>query len=311
MFNKDLYNLSQQVQGAIFQGAFTQFQQSMTDDERAKQAPPHALLQLRRGYAESPAWLLVQMFEFDPEALTVEKFRIRAVYSAPDLILGMFELMASEGWLERTGNSYRLTEDGRAIWQGMVQRRHAMMTAYQHTTGNDLEHLTSLMNRIVDASLGHPDVPSTWCLGYSRRRAMWYDSCPADRVIQLCGDFNAFRDDAHMSAYAPYNISGQVWEAFSFIGDGQANTAQTLYTQLAYRGFPCEAWQGALDQLVARGWLEMDTTETHYQLTDRGTAVRQQVESMTDHYFYLPWSCLSETEVRDTERLMKAVLERS
>ncbi|MEQ8672388.1 MAG: hypothetical protein RLP44_15900 [Aggregatilineales bacterium] len=315
MFNKDFYNLSQQVQGAIFQGAFTRYNQALNDEERANPLTSHALLQMRRGYAESPGWLLVQMIEFDPEPLTVEKFRIRAVYSAPDLISGMLELMASEKWLDRTDNSYRLAEAGREIWGDMVQRRHAMMMSLDNNlAGIELDKIERLMRRIVDASLAHPEVPSKWCLAYSRRRAVWYDSCSADRLLQLCGDFNAFRDDAHMSAYAPYNISGHLWEVFTSICDQKANTIDDLYNQLAYRGFSKQDWQAALDHLATRGWIELNSTSdtsasTAYQPTSKGNAIRDTVEGMTDHYFYLPWSCLTNAETSELHDLMNSVIQ--
>ena len=315
MFDKDFYNLSQQVQGAIFQGAFTRYNQTLSDEERANPPTPHALLQLQRGYAESPGWLLVQMIEFDPEPITVEKFRIRAVYSAPDLISGLLEIMASEKWLERIGDAYCLTEAGRQIWNEMVQRRHTiLLTLQKNTAGIELQRLEVLMRRVIDASLVHPEIPSTWCLDYSRRRALWYDSGSADRLIQLCGDFNAFRDDAHMSAYAPFNVSGQIWEAFTTVCDQIANTLDELHTQLAYRGFSKLDWQMALDHLITRGWIETITASSEsspitYHSTAKGRTIRDNVERMTDHYFYLPWSCLNNTETNELRDLMTSVIQ--
>lgn len=78
MLNKDTYNLTQTLQGAIFQGAFNTYQASLSEDAKNNQPPPHPLMQIRRGYAESPAWMMIQAKEFDPEPLTVEKLMIRA-----------------------------------------------------------------------------------------------------------------------------------------------------------------------------------------------------------------------------------------
>ena len=90
--NADLYNLTQQVQGAMYQAGQKQYLISLSDEERDNQPQRPPLLNIRGGYAESVGWMMVQLLEFDPEPLTVEKFRVRAIYSAPRLSQALLEL---------------------------------------------------------------------------------------------------------------------------------------------------------------------------------------------------------------------------
>src|SRR5688572_2853814 len=86
--NAALYDLTQNTQGALWQAAFQQYQARLSETERSAQTMP-PLLHLRSGYAESPGWMMIQAAEFDPEPLSVERFRKRAVYSAPNLSLAL------------------------------------------------------------------------------------------------------------------------------------------------------------------------------------------------------------------------------
>ncbi len=306
MWDSTLYDLTQQIQGSIFQAAFQAYQHSLSEKEATQPPTPPLLMQLRRGYAESPGWMLVQMFEFDPEALTVEKFRRRAVYSAPKLSEAILEFMVSARWIDRNGEQYVLTEHGRSLWEESNQRRKKILANFDAVPQDEMEHMAKLMQRIIDASMVHTTIPSVWCLYHSRRRAIWYDNDPTEQIIQLCSDFNAFRDDAHMSAYAPYNITGHVWEALSHVCNGLASSATDLFDKLHYRGYTINEWQQALDELEKRGWITL--TFDGYEITDSGKSVHDDVEQKTDAYFFAPWSCLNDTEQKQLHRQMKTVI---
>lgn len=302
MLNQTLYNLTQQLQGAIFQGAFQAYQASLDDEGKANQPTPHPLMQIKRGYAESPGWMMVQAQEFHPEPLTVENLVIRATYSSPRLIRALLDLMTSEGWLDRTGEIYSLTAQGHGIAQQGVLRIKNILSHYASLPSAELNRLADLFQTIIDASLTHKDIPSDWCLRYSRRRAPDENASAVEKIVQFCGDFNALRDDAHMSAFGKYNVIGYTWEAFTYVDDANANNAQALVEQLGYRGLARAEWQDVLDQLVMRGWLTLD--QDTYQVTERGEAIRKDVEALTDHYFYASWSCLKDEELTELHELM-------
>jgi hypothetical protein len=289
--NAALYDLTQNTQGVLWQAAFQHYQAQLSEAERAAQTMP-PLLQLRSGYAESPGWMMIQAAEFDPEPLSVERFRKRAVYTAPNLSLAVLEMLASEKWLDRKGIDYYLTDEGRKIIDRLIQRRVIPFAEFQPVPYLQLELLRAICQKIIDASLKAPEPPGTWCLAHSRNRQPKGKISPTAQYIQFGSDFNAIRDDAHMAAYGSHDVQGHVWEGFTYIATNQAKNANDLYQHLAYRGFYTEDWQTALDDLCGRGWLSM--TDSNYALTKAGQAVRDDVEQKTDAYFYAPWGVIDD-----------------
>src|SRR5262249_27689452 len=122
--NSDFYDLTQDFQGALFQGGMALLPQSAP----APASSPNPMFQLRRGYAESPAWFLVQAEEFDPEPLSVERIRRRAVWSSERIVAALLDLMVSEKWLDRVGDEYPLTSEGRAAIQAIIERRQTILS---------------------------------------------------------------------------------------------------------------------------------------------------------------------------------------
>ncbi len=300
-----LYNMTQQLQGAIFQAGFKQYLATLSDGEKNNRPQPPLLLQLRGGYAESPGWMMVQMAEFDPDPLSVDKFRRRAVYSAPKLSLAILEMLASEKWLNRIGDEYHLTQAGREVLDKMQERRQKPFQTFSPIPSEQAYRLEFLTCRVVEASL-HSEVVDPWCLSHSRNRAPAGESAPFVKMVQYGSDFNAFRDDVHMCAYGAYNVLGHVWEAFAFVDDEQANNPDDLFDQLAYRGWARSDWAAALDELDGRGWAEK--SHGFYQSTEKGKAVREEVEKHTDELFYEPWSILTDAEYDELIDLMQTAM---
>jgi hypothetical protein len=114
-FNAALYESTQTLQGELFQAA-------VAFVPPPQNATVNPLLQVRRGRAESPAWFLAQAAEFEPEPLSVERLRRRAVWSCERLVRALLELMAAEKWLERTGEDYTLLPEGQRLKQQILER---------------------------------------------------------------------------------------------------------------------------------------------------------------------------------------------
>jgi hypothetical protein len=294
------YDLTQEAAGSIF-GAM----RAAGPRAGEQPEPPPPLLQVQRGYAESPAWFLIQAAEFDPEPLTVANLRVRDVYASDRVVAALLVLMAVEGWLDRdTAGAYHLTAAGRAQYQRLRPYQHALIATIEPPPVALAGHLAELLGRVVEASLDSSDAPGPWCLAHSRCRAPAADASPLARIFQNSEDINAFRDDTHMAAWRPLEIDGYVWEAFSLVCDGQANSAATLLGQLAHRGYTRAEYGDALSELVRRGWIEHDDAAGTYLVTAAGRATRAEVERLTDQYFYAPWSCLTEAEIAMAHNLL-------
>lgn len=300
-----LYDFTQQLQGTIFRAAFKEYLGAMSDEERAARPTPPPLLQLKGGYAESPAWVLIQVLEFAPDPLTVELFRKRAVYSAPNLTLGLLELLASEKYLDKRGDGYVLTDAGRVITDRMTENRILPFADFVPIVQGDILKLEQLMWRIIEASLKSDG--STWCLAHSRNRAPSVEAPILAKIVQYGSDFNAFRDDAHMAAYSQYNVEGHVWEAFNYVVNEQAQTADALYDKLAYRGFYTEDWQAVLNDLTEQGWISPNSS--FYAVNETGQEIFAEVEAITDEMFFAPWATLSEEGYSTLIDLMQSLNE--
>jgi hypothetical protein len=294
------YNLTQDAFGAIF-GAMLAAQAR----SGAQAEPSPALLQVRRGFAESPGWFLIQATEFDPEPLTVTNLRVRDVYASERIVAALLELMASEGWLDRdAAGACHLTEAGRAQAQRLRPHQHALIAALDPPPDGEVDRLAGLLDRVIAASLNGPNPPGAWCLAHSRRRAPATDAPPLVRIFQYLEDMNAFRDDAHMAAWRQHGVGGQAWEAFTLVCEGQADSADTLFGQLAHRGYSRAEYAAALDELARRSWLDQADETGTYCVTRTGRAVREEAERLTDEYFYAPWSRLTEEQFATVHNLL-------
>lgn len=304
MIENDLYRLAMSTFGALGQAVAAA--RARTPDAETPQPTP--LLRLRRGLAESPAWFLVQAAEFDPEPLSVVNLRVRDVYASARIVQALLELMASEGWFDRIDgapDTYHLTAAGRAALDHLLEESRAAIAGLAPLPAADLARLEGLLRRIVEASLASDDPPGVWCLAHSRGRAPDESAPPLLKITQYFGDFNAFRDDAHMAAWQPLAVEGYVWEAFSFVWRGDAGSPEALFEQLAYRGYSRAEYAAALGELARRGWVEPDPDPPgSYRLTGEGRTVRDEAERRTDDYFYAPWSYLDEGEVAEVRHLL-------
>jgi Helix-turn-helix family len=305
MSNSEFYELTQAFQGAIAQAGMALLPEPLP-------ASDNVLFQLRRGYAESPAWFLVQAQEFDPEPLSVGRLRRRAVWSSERIVVALLDLMVSEKWLDRLGDDYYLTDGGRGMIQGLVERRHKIFAPLlSRLPEAEIAPLERLMRRVLDASLTAQPSPGTWCLVHSRHHAPAEDSPTIYKLFQYGADFNAWRDDAHTAAFQPLGVSAFAWEALGFIWRGTATTVQAIFDELPYRGYSRGDYALGLADLTERGWIACSSGD-EYQMTDAGRGVREDAERQTDAYFYGSWDCLSADERSELQQRLvtvKALLE--
>ena len=296
----DFYNLSQTLQGSIFGAMGARRRQQ---NVQLPALPP--LVQVQGGYAESPAWMLVQAIEFDPAPLTVQTVRRRAIYSSERIIAGLLDLMTAAGWLDRSlDGAYRLTKDGRMMWASLSSRSATPLANLNGELATDVRRLVMLQQRVIDAWLAD-EARDSWCLQKSRNRAPRMETSALQKINQFSSDFNAYRDDAHMASFAGHEISGIGWEAFSFVHDKQADSAEMLQSQLSYRGYSTAEFVQVLTDLTERGWIKAKRSDpSRYRLTEAGRQVRSSAETATDTYFYAAWRQLSAEDVEQLWQLM-------
>lgn len=226
------------------------------------------------------------------------------IYASERIVQALLEMMASEQWLERSGDEYTLTETGWAVYRRSRERTQSLLAGLDPPPSADLTFLLEQIERIIATSLESPTPPGAWCLAHSRNRAPEDDAPPLAKLSQYFSEFNAFRDDAHMAAWQPHEQSGAAWEAFSLICAGEAASAAAVATQLAHRGYSPTEYAAALSRLARRGWLEAASAKGDYGMTETGRALRDAVERQTNAYFYAPWSSLADADIERLKTLL-------
>ncbi len=306
--NAAFYSFTQDILGVLGQ-AMSAVQVRSTEPSPI----PPPLLQVKRGYAESPGWFLVQAAEFDPEPLTVAGLRIRDIYASEAIVQALLDMMASEKWLDRRDNGeYFLDQTARDILQRSRDRQNRYIAQLEPLPAEEMAELKQLLSRVIEACRQAPGLEG-WCLSHSINRSPDDRARPLNQIRQYLEDLNAFRDDAHMAAWQPYNISGHVWEAFAHVCSGEAATGDALFNLLSHRGNSRSDYSAALAELAARGWITESSDDSGYIVSPQGQEIRGTVEGLTDSYFFGPWkSNLSEGEIprlRDLLEKMQLGLE--
>ena len=252
----------------------------------------------------SDSWFLLNLVRgSDPQPFTVERFHAMFPYTAQARQRTGLQDRADSQLIERVGaNAYRLTDRGRETIESIFEVAHRCLGAVDPLSSDEMEQSNSLLYRLVEASLNAPEPDKKRAITSSRWTDPGAGAPGAVRTDQYLTDLVWFRDDAHIAAWTPHDVSGHAWEALTFIWRGEASTAAELAERLTVRGYSADGYAEALEELVGRGWVE--ATQAGYRMTDEGNAIRQDVENATDRCYFAPWACLTTTEMTQLSDLL-------
>jgi hypothetical protein len=213
--------------------------------------------------------------------------------------------IAAKGFLTPTGeaDTYRLTDQGRAAVQDFFAAAYDDFSAII-VEGVDLDRLVGLLQRVVDATAAASEpADKAW---FQISRVTDDGSLGAlARVDQYLTDLTRYRDDAHLAAWRTHDIKGIVWEAFSFIWEGQF---ADFPERLEQRGYPADKLPAITADLVDRGWITPDGDS--FTVTEAGGKLRQAAEDETNRLFFIGWSALNDAEVQEVGALLTALRDR-
>lgn len=240
---------------------------------------------------------------FAPAPISAERLAVRGPYTSVTFNAERLAESVELGLLAPAApGEYHLTEAGWAAAKTIFQAAYDSMAPLHPLPAADLARLADLLRRLVEATQAAPEPPGKWSFRLSRRIDPGPDAPALVWVDQRLSDLNAYRADAHLAVWRPYNISGAGWEAFTLLWRGAAGTLDEVAARLAFRGHARQTYAAALDDLVNRGWLAVEGED--YRLTDAGRALREAAEAATDQYFYAPWRCLNEEELAELRELL-------
>lgn len=224
----------------------------------------------------------------EPTPLTEARVLRQIPYQAPQAAAELLAALDDKGLLTPVDGGHLLTAEGHGALDDMLATVIGTLDGLPGFAG--AESLAGLLRRLVEASLRSPIDNDT--LQGSRAFDPGDEAPVWARIRRYLGDLAAFRDDAHVAAWQPYDLAGYQWEAFSHVWGrkvwGQpVDTAAALAEKLRFRGYDRAAIQQGLDRLVERGWLEEEGEA--YRLSSRGLQIREAAEAATDALCYGVW----------------------
>lgn len=253
--------------------------------------------------------LLLAALTFEPETTSPARLQVRGPYTAAESYRARLARAAEKGYLaEVTPDEYRLTEAGRVEAERFVAELRAAMAEADPLSEADSQRLIGLLDRLVQASLETPP-PNTvrlssgeaWSIGLSYK-LMPAVNPPLPYIEQAISCLAGYRDDAHLAAWQPSGLSATALESLTLLWRGEVTSLDELCERLAPRGHSLQDYAAALAELRARGFI--DGPDATLRVTDAGRAFRDEIEDDTDHYFFAPWTCLSDAEKLEMAKLL-------
>ncbi len=118
-------------------------------------------------------------------------------------------------------------------------------------------------------------------------------------------DLFAYRDDCHLSAARPhFGQAGIAWSVLGSIWNGEAVTAEQMAESMEFRGYDVNDYEVAIQAAVEIGWIETSDAPGKFRPTQKGRELREKVETLTNEYFYRPWSVLTQEELDELYGLL-------
>jgi len=210
-----------------------------------------------------------------------------------------FASAAKQGYLiADMKGGYRLSDIGANIVQQLNQTADASVAQLQPMPAEHLQRLVDYFLRLADASFAAPEPSGKWLCSYKRNNMNpGKDASLPRQFIYYFDQVAAYRDDAYVALWQAHQVEGHAWNTLDRLYKGGALTFDGLYEKLKAWDVPQEVYAQDVQELIQRGWIKEKSGE--YQITPAGKQVREDVEVMTEHNFFIRWTCLNETEQED------------
>lgn len=238
--------------------------------------------------------------ELGLDNFSIEDFQKRDPFTNPEHFERLFARLEVKDWIEPIPDGkYQVTQKARNAARQIIQAGDEHLSKFQPASGLNLPRLIALLRQITMANGVEREPPAKWAI--SRRfRVADKDSAPIAQIREYLMDLYAYRDDSHLAAARPhFNEAGIVWIVLGLLVGGEDVTAQQVAEKLEFRGYDAYDYQIALDAAVEVGWAELTEIPGTYRPTAKGREIREQVEKLTDDYFYRPWSVMMADELED------------
>jgi DNA-binding MarR family transcriptional regulator len=248
-------------------------------------------------------------YAFAPDPLTTKSFIERGPYTNPASLNEQMDASVERGWLKPAGKGhYQLSDKGKQFAEEFFGLWNEWFGSLPTLAEDETERAAQLLSKLVKAAyqLPKPDKKPTLEIGVRLRPEA--DAPAMLRVRRHITDLAYYRDDAHIAAWQPYNVSGKVWETLTFLWNGEAATSDEMVEQVGeYRHYDASDYAEAFEELIARGWATSENGKHH--ITDKGKEIRQEAENVTDQLFYAPFESLTQEETKELKRVLERLAE--
>lgn len=246
---------------------------------------------------------------YNPQALSAEHYLVRNCYDKKETLTEQFAELAADGLLANNEDgSFRVSEKGLEFYRRVAE---AMNPRWNIPTlaDEEMERLLAMLGEVHEAMRNVPEPPAHWA---TTTRAKMGLRQPNDshlgKLYDRIYDLWAYRDDAHLAAWRPnHAVEPRTWELFTTIWSGKARSvakAAELLEKESGRGYTVREYGASLEDLLAWAWLEPAADADHFRPTEVGQQIRDEVERLTDEFFYIPWAILDEGETADLRDLL-------
>lgn len=238
--------------------------------------------------------LLLAVLTFEPEDTTPGHLTVRGPYTSPDEYLKRLSQAAEKGMLSEVGEKcFRLTTKGRQVAQDFIRVARQAMDSGNPLSAAETGQMADYMTRLVFTSVEAPPPPDKWSIKLSMK-LLPEEKESLSYIEQTFSCLGAFRDDSHLAAWQSSGLSATALESLTLVWRNEASSLDQLYEKLSYRGYARQVYADAIAELRDRQYLSgvLDAL----RVTHEGQRFRQQVEDLTNQYFFSPWTCLNAQE---------------
>jgi hypothetical protein len=235
--------------------------------------------------------------ELGLEYFSIAEFQKRDPFSNPEQFEKMFARFDVKDWISPLPDErYQVSDKARNAVHEIVQAGDVHLAAFDLMPDEELKPLAGLLKQLVKANLEAPEPPRKWAI-IKRFHVADAESPLIVYIRELLMDLFAYRDDSHLSAARPhFGQAGIVWNVLGSISSGNAVNALEMVERMAFRGYEPTDYDVAIQAAIEIGWVEPNDAPNSFRPTQKGMEIREQVEQLTDEYFYRPWGVLTKDE---------------
>jgi len=176
-------------------------------------------------------------FNLSPKPISANLVCKRTPYTNPAAVKDLLAEAANAGYLEPDGkDGYLVSKKGDSAIESVHNTFYDQINQGNQFPGDKLKELIALLGKLVDAVRKADHIKEKISFEISHFGHAKVNTETLAQADQHLDDLNAFRDDAHLAAWAPVGVSGITWEALSFVWNGEAATVEKLVERLPYRG---------------------------------------------------------------------------